>query len=515
MQRRDFLNDLAMYSALCTGLPSAWRVTARPRVAGDPFMLGVASGDPTPTGAVIWTRLAPSPLEPDGGMDRQRTVVSWEVAEDEQFGRVVRQGRATAAPELGYSIHADVDGLASDRWYFYRFTVQNGSSPVGRLRTAPAPGAMTSLAFGFVSCQHWEQGYYTAYDHLAREDRLDLITHLGDYIYESTGVDGRPRKYSSREVLTLDDYRSRYAQTKTDPLLQAAHARAPWIVTWDDHEVDNNYADLIGENEMESEDQMRVRRAAGYQAWWEHQPVRVPRVRNWGDLNITRRVEWGGLTSFHVLDTRQHRSDQPCGDRGQTVPCGNWGDPTHTMMGARQEQWLDDGMAASRARWQVLANQVRVMPFDDNPGPERQYYMDSWAGYPAAIDRLMKTIGQRAPNRTVVLTGDIHSNWVNTLHTRYDRPDAPTIAAEFVGTSISSGGDGADAFGSWNDLTRAANPQCIWHNGRRGYVMCAVDADEWRTTYRTVSYVSRLGAPVETPAEFVLRHGRPGVNKVS
>lgn len=504
-----------MYSALGVGIPNAWRVTTRPVLADNPFTLGVAAGDPTPTGCVIWTRLAPKPMEPDGGMDQQRTVVNWEVAEDEQFARVVQQGRATTAPELGHSVHADVSGLASDRWYFYRFTVQNaGASPVGRLRTTPAAGAVTPMRFAFVSCQHYEQGYYTAFDHLAREGRLDLVAHLGDYIYEYAGIEGRPRKYAMYEARTVDEYRARYAQTKADAMLQAAHAAAPWVVTWDDHEVDNNYADTVGQDVMESDEQMRMRRAAGYQAWWEHQPVRVPRVRSWADLNITRRVEWGALATFHVLDTRQYRSDQACGDGNRDVPCGDWANPARTMMGTAQERWLDAGMAASRARWQVLANQVRVAPFDENPEPGRRVHMDAWSGYPAALDRLMRSIATHAPNRTVALTGDIHSNWVNTLHQQYERPGAPAIGAEFIGTSISSGGDGVDAFGNWNDLSRAANPQCIWHNGRRGYVMCAVGADDWRTSYRTVPFVSRLGAPVETPAEFVLRRGQPGITKV-
>jgi alkaline phosphatase D len=512
MRRRDFLYDLGRYAVLCAGVPNVWRVRFHPTLADDPFTLGVAAGDPTPSGAVIWTRLAPKWLEPEGGMDGERVVVGWEVAEDEQFSRVAQRGRYTAAPELGYSVHVDVNGLASDRWYFYRFTLQQGPSPVGRLRTAPADGAETPLRFAFASCQHWEQGLFTAYEHVAREE-LDLVAHLGDYIYETAGVDGRVRKYATTEIRTLEHYRIRYAQTKSDPALQAAHARAPWVVTWDDHEVDNNYANLAGENQMESEEQMRLRRAAGYQAWWEHQPVRVPRARSWSDLTITRTLDWGALARVWVLDTRQYRSDQACGDGNRDVPCGDWADPARTMMGAAQERWLAEGLAASRARWSVLANQTRVAPWDSVVGEARRQAMDSWAGYPAALGRLMQAIGQHAPNRTVVITGDIHSNWVNELRTRYDRPEAPVIGAELVGTSISSGGDGAEAQGGWNDQTRAENPFCKWHNARRGYVTCAVTGDEWRAAYRTVPYVTRPGAPVETASEWLVRRGRPGIEK--
>ncbi|MBM4194449.1 MAG: alkaline phosphatase, partial [Gemmatimonadetes bacterium] len=388
IERRDFLAELGALAYLTTGAPNVWRISSTARIQSDPFTLGVASGDPTATGAVIWTRLAPQPLEPDGGMSGQRINVDWQVAEDEQFGRIVQRGRVAAVPELGFSLHVDVSGLQGDRWYCYRFMIGNGASPVGRLRTAPAAGAQAAMTMAFVSCQHWEQGLYTAYDHLSKEDRLDLVAHLGDYIYEYGPIEGRTRRYASTEVRTLDQYRARYAQTKSDAFLRAAHARAPWIVTWDDHEVDNNYANLVGENVMESEEQMRLRRAAGYQAWWEHMPVRVPRARNWADLNITKRLDWGALASFHVLDTRQYRSDQPCADGIKDTPCGEWGNAAHTLLGAEQERWLDAGLSGSPAGWQVLAQQIRVAPYDEKPGAGERYSMDQWSGYPAAIGRL-------------------------------------------------------------------------------------------------------------------------------
>ena len=265
MDRRLFLTDLSRYAALAAVVPNVWRVTTRPRFADDPFQLGVASGDPTPTGGVLWTRLAPRPFEPDGGMDGLRAVVSWEVADDAQFTKIVQKGRATAAPELSFSVHVDVDGLQPDRWYFYRFMAGEAVSDVGRFRTAPAAGAKTPLAFAFASCQRWDQGLFTAYAHFAQEE-IDLAVHLGDYIYEGASPAAALRAHHGLEIRTLDDYRRRYAQYKSDPHLQAAHARCPWLVTWDDHEVDNNYAGLTGENVMESTEQMRARRAAAYQA---------------------------------------------------------------------------------------------------------------------------------------------------------------------------------------------------------------------------------------------------------
>lgn len=513
MHRRDFLADLGRLTVLCAGVPNIWRVTSRPTLADSPFTLGVASGDPTSTTAVIWTRLAPRPLEPDGGMSGQRTVVDWEVADDEGFTKVVRRGRYTAAPELGFSVHVDVPGLEPDRAYFYRFMLAAGPSPVGRLRTAPAESAIVPLRFAFVSCQHYEEGLYTAFDHLSRED-VRLVAHLGDYIYEYAGIDGRVRKHATTEIRTLDHYRIRYGQTKSDAALMAAHAAAPWIITWDDHEVDNNYAGLIGENGMESDEQMRQRRAMGYQAWWEHMPVRVPRVASWADLNVTRSFDWGGLAKIWVMDERQYRSDQACGDGNQTVPCGTWADSGRTMLGSAQERWLFDGLRASRARWQVLANQVRLAPFDETPGEGRRFSMDQWSGYPAALDRLSQAIASAAPNRTIAVTGDIHSNWVNELRARYDRPDAAAIGAEFIGTSMSSGGDGVDANSNWNDKTRAENPHCKWHNARRGYVVCELTPDACRADYRIVPFVTKPGAPVVTASSWRVTHGRAGVTKI-
>ena len=509
MQRRDFLADLARLTCLCAGVPNLWRVTARPRLQDTPFTLGVASGDPTSTGAVIWTRLASHPLDPDGGMGGQRTALTWEVAEDEAFTKIVRTGRYTAAPELGFSAHVDVTGLQPDRVYVYRFTLPAGASPVGRFRTAPAADAVTPLRLAFASCQHYEQGLFTAFDHLAREDAA-LVAHLGDYIYEYAGVQ-RVRKYATTEIRSLDQYRARYAQTKTDAALQAAHAAAAWLITWDDHELDNNYANLSGENDMESEEQMRQRRAIAYQAWWEHQPVRVPRARSWAELNITRTLDWGRLARLWVLDTRQYRSNQSCGDGNQIVPCGDWNDPSRTLLGAEQERWLFEGLAKPYAGWQVLVNQIRIAPFDQAAGADRRLSMDQWSGYPAALERLSRAIATHAPNRTVAVTGDIHSNWVHELRGAYERPAAPIVGAEFVGTSISSGGDGQDATAGWNDKTRAENPDTKWHNARRGYVVCEFAAKETRAVYRTVPFVTTPDAPIETASSWRVEMGRPGI----
>lgn len=509
MQRRDFLADVARLAAMTAVIPNDWRVVLRPRWADDPFQLGVASGDPTSAAVMIWTRLAPRPLEPDGGMTGLRTAVTWEVADDEAFARIVKTGRATAAPELSYSIHVDVEGLAPDRWYFYRFRSMDATSPVGRLRTTPDAGAATPLRFAFGSCQHYEQGLYTTLGHLSREE-IDLAVHLGDYIYEYGPTAGRTRLHNSTEIRTLDHYRARYALYKSDPLLQQAHARCPWLVTWDDHEVDNNYASLVGENMMESEEQMRVRRAAAYQAWWEHQPVRVPRAQSWSDLNIVRAFDWGSLAHFSMLDSRQYRSDQACSDQFNVpLPCGDWADQSRTMLGSGQERWLSEQLRASRARWQVLGNQAMVASIDSLPGPNIGGAMDSWSGYPAAKARLLRDIEQRAANRTVVITGDNHANWVNELRTERGTP----VAAEFLGTSFSSGGDGGERSGFFNDAVASENPHVKWQNNRRGYAVCEVTPDTFRTAFRTVPFVTRPDAPIETASKWRLANGRAGIER--
>ena len=512
MNRRDFFVDLARSAALCAAVPNVWRVTTRPHFADDPFLLGVASGDPTPTGGVLWTRLAPKPLEPGGGMNGLKTVVNWQLADDDKFSKIVKQGRATAAPELAYSVHVDVDGLSPDRWYFYRFTVGDASSDVGRFRTTPDASAATPLRFAFASCQHYEQGLYTAYAHMAKEE-IDLMSHLGDYIYESGPNPSAVRPHANLEPMDLTGYRVRYGQYKSDPLLRAAHCVCPWMIIWDDHEVDNNYAGTNGENVMESDEQMRTRRAAAYQAWWEHQPVRVPRARSWADLTITRTIDWGSLAKIFLLDGRQYRSNHSCGDGTKEVPCGDWADPNRTMLGAAQEKWLDDGLASSKARWQVLANQVMMAPFDSMPGPGTRVSMDQWSGYPADRDRVLNMVAKHAPNRTVVITGDIHSNWVNELHSDFSKPGRPVVAAEFVGTSISSGGDGSDRTALASDAMLSDNPHVKWQNSRRGYVSCTVTPDAWNAEYRTVSFVSKPDAPVSTPTKWRVEHGRPGIMK--
>ena len=506
LTRRSLLaGGLAMLAAphLRTTVRGA---TARElRWQASPFSLGIASGDPTPTGVVLWTRLAPDPLN-GGGMPAAQVNADWSVADDEQMTRIVRRGRVSARPESVHSVHVEVDGLSPDRVYWYQFRAGNDQSVIGRTRTLPRPGSSVDrVRFGFCSCQHFETGYFTPLRHLAAED-LDLVFHLGDYIYENPGTDKRPRKHVGPELTTIDDYRTRHAQYRTDADLQAAHAAFPWIVTWDDHEVDNNYAADISEQPSPRESFL-IRRAAAYQAYYEHMPLRRSSIPDGPDMQLYRQFTYGNLASFFVLDERQYRSDQPCGD-GNKPMCPEAEAAGRSLLGARQARWLLEGLDRSRAGWNVLPQQVMMAKADRTVGAEARFSMDQWPGYEAERRRLLEFLGSRRPGNPIVLTGDIHTNWVNDLTTDFsDKP--ATVGTEFVVTSISSGGDGMDAPANLAGLL-AENPFVKFHNAQRGYVRCEVTPERMRADYQVVPYVSKPGAPKTTRASFVVENGRPG-----
>ena len=505
------MNDLTRRSFLLAagGALLSCRSAPRPlQLPANLFSLGVASGDPAPDGVVLWTRLAPRPLEEGGGMPPEPVEISWVVAEDERLARGVRRGDALARPGLAHSVHVEVDGLDPDRPYWYRFQSGGVQSPVGRTRTLPLPGSLPSrLRFAVASCQHYEQGLFTAFEHMLRED-VDLVVHLGDYIYEGAPQPNRPRKHVGPECVTLDGYRARYGQYKSDPALQAMHAAAPWIVTPDDHEFDNNCAGAISEEKLVTASDFLRRRAAAYQAYYEHMPLRRSSLPAGPDMLLYRRVSYGRLADFFVLDTRQYRSDQPCGD-GNKPPGPELMDPNATIMGAAQRDWLFEGLARSSAAWNILAQQVMIARVDRMPGEGVTYSMDQWPGYEVERRRLLKFLHERKVVNPVALAGDIHTNWANDLIADLDDLGSRTVASEFVGTSISSGGDGLTAPKDLDKLL-ADNPFVRFHNAERGYLRCDVDARLWRTDYRTVPYVLKPGAPIQTRASFVVEPGRPG-----
>ena len=422
--------------------------------------------------------------------------------------RIVQQGLTFAWPELAHSVHVEVRGLEADRWYYYRFVSGGQSSTIGRTRTMPPQhGQPRSFRFAFVSCQDWQNGYYSAYRNLARED-VDLVIHLGDYIYEYGPRAGAIRPHPGGETMTLEDYRNRYALYRTDAHLQAAHAACPWLVVPDDHEVDNNFAGSIPEDAGDPSLFLQ-RRASAYRAYYEHMPLR-PRAFPLGpDVRLYRGLTIGDLIQFSALDTRQYRTDQPCGSFQLQLPCAGRFDPAQTMTGPEQEQWLLRRLQASPSRWNVIAQQTMFAQFDLLAGPWQVFNMDQWDGYVAARQRITAFLEVVAPSNPIVLAGDFHSNWVHNLKTDYADVASAVVGAEFVGTSISSDFPLPLVLPVLAALPD--NPHTLFFDGVfRGYGRCTVSRSVWRTDFRAVPTILMPDVDAFTLASFAVEDGVPG-----
>ena len=501
--RRAFLQALAA-AAVSPALRA--RAQGAPRFARDPFGLGVASGYPHPGGMVIWTRLI--------GVDPVAVPVRWEIAANQSMRKIVAAGGTMADPLWAHSVRIEPKGLEPGRWYWYRFMAGDATSPTGATRTAPRPDeAVDSLRFAVASCQQYEQGWYAAHRHIAA-DAPDLVAFLGDYIYESSWGKDHVRKHDAGEPYTLEDYRARYALYKSDPDLQAAHAACPWIATWDDHEVDNDYADNRPEDGMPPE-QFLARRAAAYQAYYEHMPLPERMQPRGPDMRIYTQLGWGRLGRFFVLDDRQYRTWQACVRRNRsggsnTVDvenCRSLDDPERSMLGRAQERWLEKALAESGARWNVLAQQTRMARFDQKPGPGRRAWTDGWDGYPAARQRLLDHLAERRIANPVVIGGDVHNFQVADLKLDFDDPGSPVAASEFVGTSITSQGWAQERL----EKFLPDNPHMKYLESRyRGYLRMEVTADALRAEMRAMDTVKEPGAACRTIATFAVENGKPG-----
>lgn len=478
----------------------------------NPFTLGVASGDPLPDGVVLWTRLALDPLAGDGlgGMPSRSFQVSWQVARDARFQHVVRAGSATALPGSAHSVHVEVSGLAPGREYWYRFRTGRWLSEPARTLTAPWPGTTpASLAMSFVSCANFEAGWFTAYRRMA-EDHPDLVLHLGDYQYEGKGRTGLPREHAGPETMDLATYRLRHAQYKTDPDLQAAHAVAPWLLIWDDHEVDNNYAGLMPEKPAEATT-FAERRTAAYRAYYENMPLRRASIPAGPTMQLFRRIQWGELATFHMLDTRQYRDDQACGD-GWRTGCTDADLASRSLPGATQEEWLTKGFRESRARWDVIGQQVFFASRDSNSSPAiTTVSMDAWDGYSASRERVTKSWLDAKVRNPVVLTGDVHQSWANDLLADYRDPASAVVGSELVCTSITSGGNGTDT----ETGALAWNPHLKFNNNLRGYVNTTIRPQEMRADFRAVHQVTVKDQPAFTKASFRLQDGERGLQRIA
>ena len=476
-------------------------------LGGDPFTLGIASGDPDATSVVLWTRLAPEPMS-GGGMPADDVAVLWEVSATDDFTEIAVSGTETATATFGHSVHA-LATLGEGDW-FYRFRVGEYISPVGITRRSPAGGVATAR-FAVGSCQNYSDGYYAAHRDIA-EQQPDFMVWLGDYIYEGVGLPFDPdvaaREHVGDEPTTVDGYRMRYSQYKGDPNLQAAHAVCPWFVIWDDHEVENNYADLTPQDPADAAG-FEARRFAAYQAWWEHQPVRLqPPTAADQEYRIYRETQWSDLIQVALLDGRQYRSDQACGDATLQIepPCPEAADPARTMLGAEQEQWLLETLGASTAVWNLIGNQVILADATFN-GAVLNF--DQWDGYPVARARLLQAFADAAIANLVVVTGDIHLAAVAQLRAGDGGTGTP-VGVEFVTTSISSDGLVGDEL---TDILKTFPALVDAELAYRGYTLHTVTREDWTAEYRIVDEVDDPNSAVTTYGTYVVAAGTNTVAK--
>ncbi len=489
----------------------------------DPFTLGVASGEPQPDGVVIWTRLAVDPLADDGsgGIAPRDVTVSWQVAEDERFHRVVRAGAVRTGPDLGHSVHVDVDRLRPGREHWYRFRVGPHLSPVGRTRTAPDPRwDVPSMSFAFASCQSFGQGWFTPYEHMVADDP-DLVLFLGDYIYcQPAGPVAYPGNPVASRILaparrceTLGDYRARYATYRTDPHLQEAHRVLPWSVTIDDNEVENDLWD-------EPDPTAAARRAIGFQAFWENMPLSMAQ-RPVGTTmpGSHRRLGHGRLATFHMIDSRQHRSQPPAAACAPAERpdgyCPDQLDPESTVLGDEQEAWLLDGLSRSTTRWNVLGNQFAFTQRDSDGRllpPERRDLGGGWDRYVADRQTILDHLVAEDIRNLVIVTGDSHRNWVLDTPRDFRTWDraVPPVATELMVTSITSGGE-RDPRPRY-DFQRST-PHLRYQDSSHGYALCTVTPDEWRADFRAVSTIWAPTADVSTISSWVIHPDRPGAHR--
>lgn len=510
------------FQAFAWDRPPPYNVEPNPKFTTSPFTLGVASGEPLPDGFVIWTRLAPEPLDPHGGMPRRQIPVSWEVAEDARFQKIVRSGTAMAMPELAHAVHVEVAGLRPNRPYWYRFMVAGEQSRVGRSQTLPTFGSpLDRIRFVAAGCQYYELGHFTAWRRIS-EEPIDFVFHYGDYIYEGAGArfatgdnfgkNPPPLRYHvGNELYSIDDYRARYAQYKTDPDLQAAHAACPWFVSFDDHEIDNNWAANTDENEIPPEI-FATRKAMALQAYYENMPVRRSSMPVNGHMQMFRRAQYGDLLDMFVLDTRQYRSNQAYFDlaspQGPEVFSSE-----RTMLGDRQEAWLFDGLSRSSARWNLIAQQVLLMNLlrTAEAGAERLTGMDTWSGYMHSRRRLLDHIDKHRPGNVVTVSGDAHLHFAGDL--MQDNGDGRPISAEFSATSITSGADGT---GDENPRVRSVmstNPELKAITDKRGYLLCDVDRNAWHADLKILDKVTIPNGTLSSYARFAIEHGKPGIER--
>lgn len=510
--RRQLLKSFAAASGIAL-LPRALRAAGAPALPGNPFRLGVSSGFPTDRTVVLWTRLAPLPEQPAGGMPPIDWSVDFEVASDDSFRRIVARGRASAEARYAHSVHHVVSGLDPARDYWYRFTAGDYTSNVGRTRTLPAANAaVNQLRIITASCQNYEHGHFAALRHLAA-DAPDMLFFLGDYIYEGAPAANRVRRHTGVRCVTLHNYRQRYALYQLDPALQAAHAATPWFTTWDDHEVANDYAGATP-GRVEDPVAFLARRAAAYQAWYEHLPVPPSMAPRDGGARIHWRAQLGRLATLHLLDQRQYRSSEACpvppelGGLRVRGDCAERIVPTRTMLGAEQEKWLADGLRQQPGAWTLLAQGTPFAEVDEAMADQPEYWNDSWTGYPAARQRLLDDLQRARAANPVVLSGDFHCFMVSSINAVPERFDTPLVASEFVGTSISSDALAQTVLDRW----RNQNPHLQRLDGtRRGYLSLTITPKQMSAELIAIDDAAKPDSGRSKVGAYVVEAGNPTI----
>jgi alkaline phosphatase D len=503
ISRRGVLQGIG--GAFLSGAAPHWvKASEVLRFSSTPFVLGVASGSPTTNGIILWTRLLHESLS------SLSVPVRWEIASDERMQRVVRHGSEFATPEWAHSVHIEVAGLQPGREYWYRFIAGGQVSAIGRTRTAPALGAKSErLRIAVASCQKYENGFYNAYRQMLDED-LDLVVHVGDYIYEYESAGrGTVRGDGSGEAFTLDDYRARYALYKSDTDLQTIHAAYPWLMTWDDHEVANDYA---GDTTYDqSGEEFLVRRAAAYRAYYEHMPLPRSAIPVGPNMRLHALHNYCDLVQIHMLDSRQYRSPLAClgadDTGGPGASCAALFDAARTKLGKQQEAWLYAALGQSKARWNLLAQGTPMAHVDLDPGPGVAYRRDSWDGYPAARQRLLDAVVATQVSNPVVIDGDIHAFQVANLNKQANEIESRIVASEFTTTSITSSGVGQRAL----DERRKTNPNVLLSDATlHGYLLMEFKRDHTQTDLVTVDTIRQREAMRGVMARYIVENGKAG-----
>ena len=514
MQRREFNQHLqrsAIALALAPWMAAVAAPTAKPYAwRTNPFALGVASGRPRADSVVLWTRLLFS--AEDSAQVNETLRVQVDVFADAALKRRVQRVDVATNAARAHSVHVHVQQLQPSTDYWYRFRQGDALSSVGHTRTAPALNAdVRQLRIALTSCQHYEQGEYIAHQEIAQQ-QLDFVLFMGDYIYESSNAQYAIRKHNGEEPKTLAQYRQRYEQYKRDPHLQAAHAAHPWVLMWDDHEVVNDYAN-DQDRQFNDPQQVLKRRAAAYQAYFEHQPLLLgPDADNPANMRLYDQLSWGKLADVWTLDCRQYRSAQACRDpvRGggrMVVQCDELSDPSRTMLGLAQERWLTERLSGSKRQWKLVAQATQISSTSVPAPTGRAYWNDAWDGYPEARQRLLQTVVDANLQNVVTLGGDVHCNVAANLRLEPNNPLSPIVASEFVTTSITSRGLGDKPAA----LIRDSNTDLLhYRSDERGYSLITVTPQAVRCDFRTTRFPAGSEPGFKTQASYGVKSGKAG-----